>query len=153
MIRVLTTEVRAVKSISELFKQVDLYAVVKFSLCQLAYEMLTPQAKSIKEIRDELIDACVEILYSYRTNCRRGSRSTELVLPESLRLLPMFTLCLLKHKLVQDGVQPDARVAQLLISLTVPCDIAIPYVYPYMYPLHSLRAEDCTIGDVTKQIR
>jgi len=153
MIRVLTTEVKAVRSISELFKQVDLWAVVRFSLCQLAYEMLTPQAKSIKEIRDELIEACVEILYSYRTNCRRGSRATELVLPESLRLLPMFTMSLLKHKLVQDRIDPDERVAHLLTSLTMPCDIAIPYVYPYMYPMHHLRTEDCTIRSETNQIQ
>merc|ERR550534_3411471 len=153
MIRVLTTEVRAVRSISELFKQVDLWAVVKFSLCQLAYEMLVPGTKTIKETKEDIIDACVEILYCYRVTCRTTSRASELVLLESLRLLPMFTMCLLKHMLVQDKVTPDNRVFHLLTSLTIPCDLAIPYVYPYMYQLHNLKVQDCTISDETKQIR
>jgi len=153
MIRVLTAALKTVVNINELFKQADVFAIVKFSLCQLAWDMLVPGTTTIKEMRDDMIDACIEILYSYRTKCRTGSRSTELVLPESLRLLPMFTLCLLKHSLVQDEVTPDARVAHLLTSLSIPCDIAIPYIYPYMYQLHNLRAEDCTIIDETKQIQ
>jgi len=152
MIRVLTAQVKIVMNINELFKQADLFAIVKFSLCQVAYDMLIPGTRTIKDIRDELVDSCIEILYSYRTNCRTGSRSTELVLPESLRLLPLFTLSLLKHSLVQDEVKSDDRVAHLLTSLSIPCDGAIPYVYPYMYQLHNLRAEDCTISDETKQI-
>jgi len=153
MIRVLTTKVETVMNITELFKQADVFAIVKFSLCQVAYDMLNPGTTTIKETRDELLDACIEILYSWRINCRTDSRPSELVLPESLRLLPLFTLSLLKLPLVQDDMKPDSRVAHILTSLSIPCDSAIPYVYPYMYQLHNLRVEDCTINDQTKQIQ
>jgi len=153
MIRVLTAEFNTVRSMNGLYKQADLFAIVKFNLCQVAYKMLVQGTTTIKETKEDIIEACVEILYCYRVTCRTGSRKTELVLPESLRLLPMFTMCLLKHILLQDGVNPDNRVFHLLTCLTIPCDLAIPYVYPYMYQLHNLRVQDCTISDETKQIR
>jgi protein transport protein SEC24 len=153
MIRVHTTQINIAKDIAELFRNVDLYSVLKFSICQVAYDMLNPMSEeTIKESRDQLTDACCEILYTYRVECAESSSSTQLVLPECLKLLPLFTMSLLKHRIMRDETEPDARVAHLLISLCTPCHAAAPYVYPHMYPLHRLIGQDCTVNEATNQI-
>jgi len=152
MIRVHTKQISVAKTIAELFRNVDLYSVLKFSICQVAYDMLNPTAEeTIKESRDQLTDACSEILYTYRVECAERSSSSQLVLPECLKLLPLFTMSLLKHRILRDEIDPDVRVAHLLISLTNPCHAAAPYVYPHMYPLHRLTLQDCTMNPVINQ--
>jgi len=152
MIRVHTKQISVAKTIAELFRNVDLYSVLKFSICQVAYDMLNPTAEeTIKESRDQLTDACSEILYTYRVECAESSSSSQLVLPECLKLLPLFTMSLLKHRILRDEIDPDVRVAHLLISLTNPCHAAAPYVYPHMYPLHRLTLQDCTMNPVINQ--
>jgi len=153
MIRVHTKQINIAKSIHELFRNVDLYSVLKFSICQVAYDLLNPMnEETIKESRDQLTDACTEILYTYRVECAESSSSSQLVLPECLKLLPLFTMSLLKHRALRDEIQPDARVAHLLISLSTPCHAAAPYVYPHMYPLDRLTGPECTVNQATNQI-
>jgi len=153
MIRVHTKQINIAKNIHELFRNVDLYSVLKFSICQVAYDLLNPMnEETIKESRDQLTDACTEILYTYRVECAESSSSSQLVLPECLKLLPLFTMSLLKHRALRDEIQPDARVAHLLISLSTPCHAAAPYVYPHMYPLDRLTGPECTVNQATNQI-
>ena len=40
--------------------------------------------------------ACVDTLYTYRTKCATASSSGQLVLPESLKLIALYTLALAK---------------------------------------------------------
>jgi len=153
MIRVHTKQINIAKNIHELFRNVDLYSVLKFSICQVAYDLMNPMSEeTIKESREQLTAACTEILYTYRVECAESSSSSQLVLPECLKLLPLFTMSLIKHRTLRDEIEPDKRVAHLLISLSTPCHTAAPYVYPHMYPLHRLTRQACLVNQATNQI-
>lgn len=61
------------------------YLVVKASL-SMAY----------KSIRENFTHQCAVILSCYRKHCSSQSPAGQLILPESLKLLPMYANCLLK---------------------------------------------------------
>lgn len=52
--------------------------------------------KSLKQIRDELTEICINILACYRKSVSSSIPTSQLVLPENLKLLPIYILCLLK---------------------------------------------------------
>ncbi|KAL8502130.1 hypothetical protein ACS0TY_021301 [Phlomoides rotata] len=44
------------------------------------------------QVRDQATNVCINILYSYRIFCATVSSSGQLILPEALKLLPLYTL-------------------------------------------------------------
>lgn len=133
MIKVHTLKLRVANSLVELFRRVDVHAIIKFSICQIAAEMFNPLfEETVRDCGKGLQDACIEIIASYRNECTETADQSQLILPDSLRLLPLFTFSLLKHTLLQEMVQPDVRVAHLLIALSISCKASGPYVYPHM---------------------
>lgn len=50
-----------------------------------------------------LSDCSTEILHKYRVHCSPESSRGQLILPDSLKLLPLFTLCALKHPAFLDN--------------------------------------------------
>ncbi len=48
------------------------------------------------QARGELVQGCIDILHVYRKKCASATSSGQLILPESLKLLPLYTLSLLK---------------------------------------------------------
>jgi hypothetical protein len=49
----------------------------------------------VAQVRDQLIAQCVTILYTYRKFCATASSSGQLILPEALKLLPLYTMGML----------------------------------------------------------
>ena len=50
------------------------------------------QSSSLSRVREKLINFCINILYSYRKFCVSPPSSGPLILPESLKLLPLYTI-------------------------------------------------------------
>lgn len=46
----------------------------------------------LAQVRDQATNVCINILYSYRKFCATASSSGQLILPEALKLLPLYTL-------------------------------------------------------------
>ena len=44
------------------------------------------------QLREKMTNSCVNILYTYRKFCATASSSGQLILPEALKLLPLYTL-------------------------------------------------------------
>ena len=74
---------------------------------QVARSILT---KPLASVRDELITDCVETLYRYRRYSAPDGSSSQLLLPESLRLLPVYTLRCEAHNWVGCFVNARAWV-------------------------------------------
>ena len=55
-------------------------------------------ARTLEAARQDLIAQCVQILYVYRRFCASNPAPGQLILPETLKLLPLYTLGLLKNK-------------------------------------------------------
>ncbi|OQR96617.1 transporter Sec24 [Thraustotheca clavata] len=109
-------------------------------------------------VKERLVDDCVNVLFNYRKHCASNSSSGQLILPESLKLLPLYTLASLKSRGLRTNimgnpprgfidVRADERVCLLAHFNSLPVEAAVSAVYPKMYPLHDM-PEDCgTLDD------
>ena len=138
-----------VSTISDVFRCVDMDAVLSVSLKQCAQEMLQPVSNTmtIEQARNSLSQACIEILYTYRRYCATNNAARQLVLPEALKLLPLFTLGLIKNPILKDGISADERSFHLSYSLMMPVYQSLTYIHPYLYPMHSLSPNECVLSD------
>lgn len=58
---------------------------------------------SSKAIKDSLNSRCATILATYRKHCASPTNAGQLILPESLKLLPLYTNSLLKSDALGGG--------------------------------------------------
>jgi len=68
-----------------------------------------------KNIRENFSHQVAVILSCYRKNCSQQSPPGQLILPESLKLLPMYANCLLKS---------DALLSREWVCLVRSCDVS-----------------------------
>lgn len=105
-----------------------------------------PHPATAKQVPGHALGACKEAinkaaadaLLAYRTHCASASSSGQLILPEALKLLPLYTLALSKHTVFRTDTRPDARAAAMWRLLSLPAHKAVPTVYARMVPLHTL---------------
>ncbi|WOL01376.1 protein transport protein Sec24-like [Canna indica] len=138
-IRVINLSLPCTNMLSSLFRSADLDTQFACFLKQAASSIpMSP----LSQVREQIINLCINILYAYRKFCATVSSSGQLILPEALKLLPLYTLALSKSiGLQNDGRLDDrsywvSRVASLSISL------AIPLVYPRMISIHDLTTRE-----------
>ncbi|XP_029464830.1 LOW QUALITY PROTEIN: protein transport protein Sec24C [Rhinatrema bivittatum] len=90
-----------------------------------------------KTVRDTLINQCAQILACYRKNCASPSSAGQLILPECMKLLPVYLNCVLKSDVLQSGpeVTTDDRayIRQLISSMDV--TETNVFFYPRLLPL------------------
>jgi protein transport protein SEC24 len=131
-VRVHNLSLGIASQLSTVFKSAEMDTTLNLIMRQTVQKaFLSP----LKNIRDQASQRCIKILTAYRTNCAANSSSGQLILPEALKLMPLYTLCLLKSRAFRGGkpVHPDARVytMRLINQLGVP--ELVTYVYPTLY--------------------
>ncbi|KAI3709656.1 hypothetical protein L2E82_39422 [Cichorium intybus] len=146
-IRVSTLSLPCTTMLSNLFRSADLDTQFSCFLKQAAIEIPT---SALVQIREQVTNVCINILHSYRKFCATVSSSGQLILPEALKLLPLYTLALIKSI----GLRSDGRIDErsFWINYVVPLStqLAIPLVYPRMISIHDLNskeADGCVIPD------
>jgi protein transport protein SEC24 len=95
-------------------------------------------ATPVVQVRDRIVGQCVTILYTYRKFCATASSSGQLILPEALKLLPLYTMALIKSVGLRSEVRVDERSYWLNRVASLSASLAIPLVYPRMFALHNL---------------
>ncbi|KAJ1674580.1 COPII coat Sec23p-Sfb3p heterodimer component, partial [Spiromyces aspiralis] len=104
------------------------------------------QAKglALKEMRKELSEECVRILLAYRTNCASGSSPSQLILPEAYKLMPLYTLSLLKSMALREStdVNIDLRVQCMYMLSSMSVEDSVTYFYPRIVPLHDVKSDE-----------
>lgn len=55
-------------------------------------------------MREEMSSACAQILATYREKCSDNSPLGQLILPECLKLLPLYLNCILKNDAISGGM-------------------------------------------------
>jgi len=95
--------------------------------------------------RQDLIRQSIEILYQYRITCNPGSPAGQLILPESLKLLILYTLVLLKSDCLRlNGTEAgriggypdpsaDERAVALYNTFSMSTKPLILKLYPRLY--------------------
>ncbi|GBG78109.1 hypothetical protein CBR_g26046 [Chara braunii] len=144
-IRVHTLSLACTSALANLFRWGDLYTQFAYFLKQAAEQIVsTPLAT----VRENIVNLSVNVLHAYRKNCATSTAAAQLILPEALKLLPLYTLALQKSV----GLRPDALVDERAYWLarvsSLSTALSIPLVYPRMFALHDLPSEGEDNGGV-----
>eukprot|EP01128_Nolandella_sp_AFSM9_P000797 TRINITY_DN1091_c0_g1_i1.p1 TRINITY_DN1091_c0_g1~~TRINITY_DN1091_c0_g1_i1.p1 ORF type:complete len:949 (+),score=215.97 TRINITY_DN1091_c0_g1_i1:67-2847(+) len=134
-IRVHTLGLTASDALTKVFKGADLDVIVHLLTRPVAAEI---KENSMKDVRRRFLSRSVAMLGSYRKYCATSQNEGQLILPESLKLLPIYGLGLLKTPIFAPLVAgthyhclPDAR-SHLILSLH---SMGLRDLTPLMYPL------------------
>jgi len=114
-------------------------------------------------VRDSLTEECVSALYNYRINCAKTSPAGQLILPESLKLMPLFVLGALKSIALRPNSadagrggsfpdpRADERATHMYLVQTLPPWLLYRLTQPRLFDVLALRSQRdgraCTLVD------
>ncbi|WVR08759.1 hypothetical protein IAU60_005817 [Kwoniella sp. DSM 27419] len=103
--------------------------------------------RPLREIKKALTDRCNRVLLMYRRHCAPAVQQGQLILPEGYKLLPLYTLCMLKSKPLKGGnVTSDVRVHYMRHLKSLSATRTINLLYPQLLAIHDLK-EDAGFPD------
>ncbi|KAJ3231258.1 COPII coat Sec23p-Sfb3p heterodimer component [Chytriomyces hyalinus] len=138
-IRVLNLSVPNTGTMGNVFRCAEMDTTINYlakaSVAQAA-------ASSLKAVRDQLTDRCVKILAAYRKHSASNTSPGQLILPESFKLYPLYTLSLLKTKAFRTGMMSsDARITSMRHLRNMGVPETVPFFYPRMFAVHTFEPE------------
>lgn len=136
-VRVHTLRLPVSNTYANLYKNCDLESNAFATVQECIFDAVN---KGPKLARQHAIERVVKLLTSYRKYCSAGSRGTQLLMPEMLKLLPVYTLCVMKSDALTVGTSTriDERVQCIYDLMTMPTHRLLQYLYPRMYAVHNL---------------
>ena len=122
--------------LTEIFKNSDLDSCVSI-LSRMGVEKGIEEG--LKVGRVFIAEKVSEMLAVYRNNCAKNPSPGQLVLPETLKLLPVYSLGILKNKLMRPGsdISLDERVFLMHLLSTLPASKVMKLFYPSLYNMNS----------------
>ena len=144
------------------FKSSDVEACAQFRIRLEAAQVVEVGAKAIRE---RIIEGLVDQMANYRAQCAQSTNPSQLVLPETLKRLPLYLLAglkspvseLLVHPLTRvflqafallTRVQVDKKIAELYRLVSLPMANYAYFFYPRLYRITDLILEECDFGTV-----
>ncbi|XP_053619272.1 protein transport protein Sec24C isoform X1 [Plodia interpunctella] len=135
-LRVLNLALNVAQQLADVYRSVELDTCVNFLTKQAVWVLResTPRA-----VREGLTSRCARSLACYRRHCASPSSAGQLVLPESMKLLPLYTNCLLRSDAVAGGPELtcDDRSCAMYRALTADVAASAAHTYPRLLPLLS----------------
>ncbi|XP_049355011.1 protein transport protein Sec24-like At4g32640 [Solanum verrucosum] len=138
-IRISTFSLPCTTMLSDLFRSADLDTQFACILKQAASEVPTAP---LPQIREHVTNHCINILYSYRKFCATASSSGQLILAEALKLLPLYTLALIKSTGLRTNEPIDTRSFWINYVSPLSVSLAIPWVHPRLIAIHELNTKE-----------
>lgn len=141
-------------TVADIFKSSDLDAMMLFFAKQACFKLMDSSPKAVK---DNLIHRSAQILAFYRKHCTSPTSAGQLILPEGLKLLPLYILCLIKNDAIAGGsdMTIDDRSYVIHFVLTMDLLISVSHLYPRFIPIHNLdvdlhdeRSEESNLNDI-----
>ncbi|CBZ54213.1 putative sec23/Sec24 helical domain-containing protein [Neospora caninum Liverpool] len=132
-LRVHTLSMPVTFSLSSLFRFAEVESTVAV-MARLAAKMVL---HSEKDWREKTMEPLVAILHAYRANCASTSSAGQLILPDSLKLLPIYIMALFKHAAFRSSeVREDERIWHLVRFMGLPVHAYPSLLYPRVFPIH-----------------
>ncbi|NXD84198.1 SC24D protein, partial [Halcyon senegalensis] len=126
--------------LADVYKTCETDALINF-FAKSAFKAILSQP--LKTVRDILVNQTAHMLACYRKNCASPSAVSQLILPDAMKVLPVYVNCLLKSCVLvgRPEIPTDERShhRQLVMSMGV-ADTQL-YFYPQLLPIHSLDVE------------
>lgn len=102
-IRIHNLSLTASMDVANIFKMADLDAVVNVQVKQVASQL---QDHPLQFLAAQVASKCSHILAAYRKHCAQNMSPGQLVLPDALKLLPLYASCILKQPAFQASIIP-----------------------------------------------
>lgn len=140
-LRIINLSLKTSSQMVELYRACDLDAIINYFSKQSVFKLLETTPKTVK---DNLIARCANMLAIYRKHCATPSSAGQLILPECMKLLPLYINCLLKSDALSGGsdMTIDDRSYVMQAVTTMPISISVAYIYPRLFPLHDVDPQD-----------
>ena len=140
-VRVHTLKVPVCNTYSSLFRNADLEATAVSVIHRCIREAVN---KGPKHAREQCNARLIDMLVAYRKYCSSGTHSGQLLLPEQLKLLPLYSLAICKSNALVVGtdIRIDERVQSIFDLLTMPLHRVLFYVYPKFYSLRNIMSSN-----------
>ncbi|XP_026503582.1 protein transport protein Sec24D [Terrapene carolina triunguis] len=123
--------------LADLYKSCETDALINF-FAKSAFKALLSQP--LKTIREILVSQTARMLACYRKNCASPSAVSQLILPDAMKVLPVYINCLLKSCVLvgRPEIPTDERAyhRQLVMSMDV-ADTQL-FFYPQLLPIHTM---------------
>lgn len=129
--------------VTSLLGNVFRYADMDSTVAYYMKEAITlAHNKPLKDVRHYLTDKCVKVLLAYRRNCASSTSPGQLILPESFKLFPLYTLAINKTKAIKGGnVTSDVRTFFMRYFRGQGVGAIMTMLYPRMVALHTMADE------------
>jgi len=140
-LRVINLALNVCNNMGDLYRNCDLDTTINFLAKQSISRLMETNPKTVKE---HLMQSCAQILACYRKNCASPSSAGQLILPECMKLLPLYTNCLIKSDALSGGSDMGCDDRAFAMSAVSSMDVlsSVVYFYPRLMALHDIRAED-----------
>ncbi|XP_061763464.1 protein transport protein Sec24C isoform X1 [Nerophis ophidion] len=138
-LRIHNMAVNCCSQLADLYRNCETDTIINF-LSKYAFRGVL--SNPTKAVRDTLVNQCAQILACYRKNCASPSSVGQLILPECMKLLPVYLNCLLKSDVLLPGADVSLDDRAYLRQLISCMDVAETHVffYPRLLPLMKLES-------------
>ncbi|XP_038219066.1 protein transport protein Sec24C [Zerene cesonia] len=136
-LRVLNLALAVAHQLADVYRAAELDTMLNFLTKQAVWAL---REAAPRAVREGLTARCARSLAAYRRHCASPSSAGQLVLPESMKLLPLYTSCLLRSDAVAGGpdLTCDDRSCAMYRALAADVSSSVVYTYPRLLPLHAL---------------
>ncbi|XP_001601102.1 protein transport protein Sec24C [Nasonia vitripennis] len=136
-LRVINLSLKTSSQMAELYRACDLDAIINFLLKQNVSKLVEYSPKAIK---DGLNSRCAAILAAYRKHCATPSSAGQLILPECMKLLPLYINSLLKSDALTGGagITIDQKSYVMMAVSSMPITETVAHIYPRLLALHTI---------------
>lgn len=102
-----------------------------------------------------MVARAAQILACYRKNCASPSSVGQLILPELMKLLPLYVNCLAKCDALSGGqdLTCDDKSWHIYQLTTMPVEASVVYYYPRLIPLTDLDPKEVSFELIVKFLR
>uniref|UniRef100_A0A8C9KUT6 SEC24 homolog D, COPII coat complex component n=1 Tax=Serinus canaria TaxID=9135 RepID=A0A8C9KUT6_SERCA len=123
--------------LADVYRTCETDALINF-FAKSAFKAVLSQP--LKTVRDILMNQTAHMLACYKKNCASPAAVSQLILPDTVKVLPVYMNCLLKSCVLagRPEIPTDERAfhRQLVMAMGV-ADTQL-YFYPLLLPIHSL---------------
>lgn len=135
-IRVHTIQLPVTSGLNALYDAADVDACINL---QARIAMDTAMNSTLIAGAEKVQNACLEALRAYRSLCPNHAKQTQtLLLPQSLKLLPLYSLALMKSAIFSSAadVRPDERSYLMYFYATTSVTLGTALVHPRLIQVH-----------------
>nr|XP_003707701.1 PREDICTED: protein transport protein Sec24C [Megachile rotundata] len=148
-LRIINFSLQTSSQMAELYRACDLDAIINYLSKQSVFKLIDSTPKTVK---NSLITRCVNTLAAFRKHCASPSSVGQLILPECIKLLPLYINSLVKSDAISGGADMtiDDRSFVMQAVATMPISISVVYIYPRLLPLHNVDPQDTELPQMLR---